>query len=420
MKTGGIIFIAMLLLLVPSLAFAQELPDYSVAAQIQEYEYSSSYEMDKDLALAQEEDSMRTREARTMPLRVLSFALVVAAVFLSGIAGKRNKVARSAVFEAPENMTPADVGYVLDGETKDKDIAALLLYWADRGHLEIHQQEQKNVLFQKIKDLPETANDYEKALFGKLFVLGDSISIKGMGEEFADTVRSAKRFIKTKFNYEKNRVFTKKSVAFEYLTGALAAVPLALTMSLGIYYATMDGFLSLFPGPMVWVIGFIAAMLVCDARDNWNASKESHRYVKLAAGLLMIAGLFVLVTFMCYDIFGWFPLVPAVSMVIMALLAPGMRRRTKQGAEWTGHILGLKNYIQTADAGKLEELVKEDPAYFYHMLPYAYVLGTADTWAKQFERIDMEPLCWYYGYGNDTFSTVWFVGMLNKNLLLTR
>jgi uncharacterized membrane protein len=40
-------------------------------------------------------------------------------------------------------------------------------------------------------------------------------------------------------------------------------------------------------------------------------------------------------------------------------------------------------------------MVEQNPAYFYDILPYAYVLGISDTWIKQFEHIQMEQPNWY-------------------------
>ena len=38
---------------------------------------------------------------------------------------------------------------------ENKDAVSLLIYWADQGNLEIHQEDKKNVSFKKVKDLPE-------------------------------------------------------------------------------------------------------------------------------------------------------------------------------------------------------------------------------------------------------------------------
>ena len=41
--------------------------------------------------------------------------------------------------------------------------------------------------------------------------------------------------------------------------------------------------------------------------------------------------------------------------------------------------------MKTVEKDKINELVEENPNYFYDILPYAYVLGVSDKWSKKFE-----------------------------------
>ena len=113
-------------------------------------------------------------------------------------------------------------------------------------------------------------------------------------------------------------------------------------------------------------------------------------------------------------------LIPFAATVVMMAVSPGMRRRTDKGAQWNGRILGLKHFIETVEADKLKMMVEKDPQYFYHILPYAYVLGVTDKWAKQFERIAVEPPNWYYGYDGSLFTTIWFTSMLTHSMQYTQ
>jgi len=74
-----------------------------------------------------------------------------------------------------------------------------------------------------------------------------------------------------------------------------------------------------------------------------------------------------------------------------------MDKRTSQGVEYLGKILGLKTFITLAEKDKLEMLVAQDPEYFYKVLPYAYVLNVSDVWSKKFESIAMPAPSWYVG-----------------------
>ena len=65
-----------------------------------------------------------------------------------------------------------------------------------------------------------------------------------------------------------------------------------------------------------------------------------------------------------------------------------------------------------AEKPRLEQLVMEDPEYFYNVLPYTYALGVSSKWMKKFEDIALEAPHWYYGYSS--FSTHTFNSFMNS------
>ena len=87
-----------------------------------------------------------------------------------------------------------------------------------------------------------------------------------------------------------------------------------------------------------------------------------------------------------------------------------MRKRTPRGSELLGRLLGFKNFLERAEKDRIEKLVEANPSYFYDVLPYTYVLGVTDKWAKNFEDLAVQPPNWYrdsYGQG-DIFSPLVF------------
>ena len=47
-----------------------------------------------------------------------------------------------------------------------------------------------------------------------------------------------------------------------------------------------------------------------------------------------------------------------------------------------------------SDIDKLNELVEDDPEYFYHIIPYAYVFGLTNKWIRNFEDIPVVTPDW--------------------------
>ncbi len=66
-----------------------------------------------------------------------------------------------------------------------------------------------------------------------------------------------------------------------------------------------------------------------------------------------------------------------------------MKRRTDYGEKLISKIKSFRNFLITAEKPQLEELVSENPKYYYNILPYTYVLNISKKWIKKFENIPM-------------------------------
>nr|MCR4804932.1 DUF2207 domain-containing protein [Clostridia bacterium] len=86
-----------------------------------------------------------------------------------------------------------------------------------------------------------------------------------------------------------------------------------------------------------------------------------------------------------------------ISGVIISLCCWRMLRPTKFRTQILGQIKGFREFIQKAELDKINRLVEQDPDYFYNILPYAYVFGLTDKWAKNFDKLAVSPPEWYSG-----------------------
>lgn len=91
-----------------------------------------------------------------------------------------------------------------------------------------------------------------------------------------------------------------------------------------------------------------------------------------------------------------------------------VRKRTDDGHTVLQQIEGFKTFLETAEKDRLEELVEENPEYFYDILPYAYVLGVSKKWIKKFESIAIEPPSWCSSDYRD-FRYLYFINSTLKN-----
>ena len=89
----------------------------------------------------------------------------------------------------------------------------------------------------------------------------------------------------------------------------------------------------------------------------------------------------------------------AAATAVCVWLSVVMLRRSDYGAEMTGRLLGLRRSLEAVKKERIEMELSTDGFYFYHMLPYAYVFGIEELWAKRFEGLLSQPPGWYKARG---------------------
>ena len=60
--------------------------------------------------------------------------------------------------------------------------------------------------------------------------------------------------------------------------------------------------------------------------------------------------------------------------------------------------------------------VEQTPHIFYNILPYAYVLGLNDLWAKKFETIAIQEPTWYTTTTGTAFNPYMMTRSLNRSV----
>lgn len=291
---------------------------------------------------------------------VAAIAAATGSLFLFFRFGKDKKIIPVVEFYPPDDLSPAEVGYVLNGVANSKDIISLIPYFAEKGFLEINRLEPKKKFLaadieqyelHKLKDLPENAPNYQKVFFNGLFSYGDSINIADMPPEFGDQFKAAQDFLRGYFNKNKN-----KNV---YSTSSKLATAGGILLTL------------------VPVFAFI-----------------------FTAGVAIVSD----------SVFRLVSIVSLGSFIVSLICTIFMRKRTDYSAELMGRLQGFKNFIKVADLDRINMLVHEDPKYFYNILPYAYVFGLTKEWIKNFEGIELAPPTWY----RDNFHTFSMIYLMNS------
>ncbi len=103
----------------------------------------------------------------------------------------------------------------------------------------------------------------------------------------------------------------------------------------------------------------------------------------------------------------------ALSGLAIMVVGQGMGVRTERGSRARAHILGFKEFLERVESDYYQRVVTS-PELFEKYLPYAIALQVESRWAKAFEGIYREPPDWYQGSSGTGFRTTAFASSLNS------
>ncbi len=345
-----------------------------------------------------------------LPLIVLFGALVtgIAAVILLATRKKRELITTVNI-KAPDNLSPLQMGKILDGTVDNEDVTSMLYYFANEGYLTIDLTDETDPKFtRQVLELPNSAQPHEKTLFDGLFSSGNTTSVSQLKYKYFESVEKAKRQLPPVTMYEKKSVF---GYFFGGILGVLYALITTLIMSLKIggNYVYPLGIAFLFPILLVWLIGYV---------------KENYRYkwkrkVRVLTGILQLAliiGFSALFSALFARHFSteWERIFISLFAFAPTLVTLPALSRTERYCDTLGQILGFREFIVVTEEDKIKFMLEENPELYYKILPYAQVLGVTDEWERKFENVLIEPPSWSEG----TEMTVFDYMLFNRCLRL--
>lgn len=321
--------------------------------------------------------------------------------------GRDEPIYPSVQYQPPQGIDSASVGYIIDGAVEDRDVLSLIIYWADQGFLMIEEEKKGKLRLHRVRPLPADAPDYAQTMFQALFKKGDVCKIEKLSGKFYDTIAAVKVQVKRCFQGER-ALYTKSSRLARKAAGLLCALPFGGSILL----TGMTSYTSMGQGIvyMVCYISFLAgACIVCYGVDSWHSKSAPRRERLMAVGAALVCmglagngGVYLqrVREGEAFSYIALYGIVCAVS-VGMVLLTAFMNKRTQACVEWMGRLLGLRDFIETAELDRLQALAEETPQLFYHILPYAYVMGLSDVFASRLKGLALETPQWYRGpYGD--------------------
>lgn len=107
----------------------------------------------------------------------------------------------------PQNITPAEAGVLIDDKLHERDIIALIPYWASQGLITIDEIETTKMLglmkdtdykFTKLKSLDNNVPSFEKKLFEGLFMSRREVLLSSLRLSFYQTMGRVKELLAEK------------------------------------------------------------------------------------------------------------------------------------------------------------------------------------------------------------------------------
>ncbi len=349
-------------------------------------------------------------------LYVLLAGIPILLAVLWFLFGRDPQIVRTVEFYSPEGMTPAELGYVVDGVVNDTDVSSMIMYYAAKGYLEINEYEKNQFELRLKKTVDENEKAFSKYMFERLFEHGDVVRLDDMPSDFGNALLNTRDKIKGYYQKGENKLFTDSSRASRVLGNFLMLLPGILAVMLPAKEMAEDS--PTFTLLAVFIIQFVGMRSAVSTFDTRVTRSWLANIVRFAAGIaLMMAGVMI-AAFSAYTRTQSLPL--AILVVVSAVLSFGlvvlMIARTEKSARLLGQILGFREFIRTAEYEKLKMLSDEDPQYFFNVLPYAYVMGLSTRWAKKFANIETLKPDWYHTY-DDTGSyltPIWYSNVMHS------
>ncbi len=335
---------------------------------------------------------------------ILIFLGPIAAFVIWFLYGRDDHIVKTLEFYPPDGLTPGEIGYLVDKKVDERDVVSTIVYLADKGYIEIEEDENNNFWFIK-KEEPENEPKYVKTLFSGIFSGRDRVNSRKMGVKFGRKYQSAMNQLTAM--YSENKTFSKpESIGGRFLCGIATLLPMTAYLA---WSQKSTGETDLIA--LLWFVPhmILSMTLACSAFDKVHGASKVKTVLKsIGAVWFFFAGTFL--TIFMPNMMNYLSVRRTLIIMGALILATLVSEfftivavsRKKSYTKTLGKILGFKDFIRTAELDKLKALVEDDPEYFYHITPYAYVLGLSDKWISNFEGLEVISPTWYRGY-NDSY-----------------
>jgi uncharacterized membrane protein YgcG len=310
-------------------------------------------------------------------------------------------------------MDPLVMGKLIDNKVNSEDVTSLIFYWANKGYIKIDMEKEDDpILIRITQRLPEGTPSHQTIMYEALFKNGDMVKISQLENTFYPTVDAVKKEVNA--NYK--GLYTSKSIFFSILFAVLGAALIILPPMI-LANTTISGKLFYYPVLIMIVPVFLVYALTESlwyARLKLSTKKKALLFLGIVLLAAVITTLYVLI--LPGVIMETIPkILTCVLGYVIIILSVSLINRNKEYIKRLNDIVGFRNFILYTEKDRLEAMLKDDPQFYYHILPYAQILGVTDIWQDKFKTLTIQQPAWT----TNPAATYFEVAIITRTIMLT-
>lgn len=364
------------------------------------------------------------RKTSSMPLKITLALTLLLALFMLVVEflKKDGPLVQMVEFYPPDGISSAEVGTIIDESVDDIDMMSLIPWWADKGYIMMEEVPDKkgrtgkhgHFLLHLVKPLPKDAPDYQKTLFKALFPKGTEMAdLSKLKNKFAKKFEKAKSQLKTIYTGE-------KKLSTGTVTGAVLLSLLCIVYALAIGFSSQISMTEHLPFGLISGVVLLLFGIVRICLKGRDPLRKMGGWIALTVYGVCTWILAMVMAFLCCGPDSFLTSVPlaAVCCLTTAVVVNCGKfvHFSPYKREMMGKLLGLRQFIQTAELSRLKMLVDENPSYYYGVLPYAMAFGMMDEWAQRFEGMTISEPDWYQCDDYSLFTLMYLNHQMNRHI----
>lgn len=308
------------------------------------------------------------------------------------IYGKDNKYAIKKSTTPPDKLNSLEIGYLFKGKANEMDVASLILHFANKGYLKIEEDKSdfaliKSFELHKLKNY-DGSNNKERIIFDSIFANSDIVTPQDLDINFYNSYKNVKNDLNDVENTD--RIFenttNQKLITILFMVLSLFMIIFVPSIEYGSLNETVTSI-------------FLLSLCVIVYTGIYSYTPiKIFRYIILLIAVFHIISYvptmpvsFAITNDLSYLLAFLYGALCVILLIIFIIIMP---KRTVYGNKMLAKINGFKNYLINITPQEIDKRLKDNPNYFYDILPYTFVLGISNVWIKKFENAKMSKPEW--------------------------